>query len=271
MAQLYLRSGELIIKPKIGIQKKFANLRINFNIEKTSESYSNKAAIKIYNLSKDSRTFVEQKDAKMILQVGYSPFLEQVYIGDIRKSKSERQGPDWVTTLEGGDGEEALENTTVDKSYKPNTSFKAIIVDLLQSLGLPIGSQDPTVGATDIALNGFSVSGKTKDAIDDLAAKYDFEWSVQDGNVILVKKAAATFDQAVLLTSTTGLIQNVQKREDGGIEFRALIQPALRPGRLVSIKSDDVTGFFKCRKVTIEGDTHEGGWECHCEAEKLGT
>src|SRR5687768_15447735 len=113
MAQLYKRVANLTVTNATGLGRDFSNLRVQFKVEKTSESASNKGIIKIYNLSKDSRTFIESDELQVRLSAGYAGLVEQIFVGEIGpnaqgKTMSVRQPPDWITTIECGDGEVAL-------------------------------------------------------------------------------------------------------------------------------------------------------------------
>ena len=57
-------------------------------------------------------------------------------------------------------------------------------------------------------------------------------------------------------------------REEG-IEFKSLLNPKIRPGRLVSIASSKVIGLYKVRKAKYKGDTHGGTYEVTAEAKEF--
>ena len=101
-----------------------------------------------------------------------------------------------------------------------------------------------------------------------MAKRFNFDWSVQDGAVQATQDGAPVPGLAILVSSSTGLIGNVVKRAEG-IEFTTLLNGEIKPGRLLSIDSFDVKGFFKTRKVTFQGDTHDGPWFANVEAAPL--
>ena len=240
---------------------KFDGLRIVFQVEKTSESTANTAKISVYNLSGKGRALAEKEKAIVILEVGYGDSIEQLFYGDITRAYISRQGPDWVTTMECGDGSEALRSVHIDKSYAPGTDLKQVIRDVAQSI---VDKGEVVMGSllgieSDKAQGGISLSGRSKTILDELTAKQGLEWSVQDNVLQILPKDQDNGLQAVLLTPETGLVGSPVKREvEGGlgVEFKALIQPRLVPGRLVRIESREVDGDYKLVEVKFAGDTH---------------
>jgi len=239
----------------------FNGLRVIFQVEKTSESNANTAKISVFNLSARGRALAEKKKAVVILEVGYGGQLTQLFYGDITRAYISRQGPDWVTTVECGDGSEALRSVHIDKSYAPGTDLKQVIKDVAQSfvdqgkvvMGSLLGIQ------SEKTQTGLSLSGGSQKHLDDLAARQGLEWSIQDNTLQMMPKDGDSGLEAVLLTPQTGLIGSPIKREVAGglgVEFKALIQPKLVPGRMVRIGSREVDGVYKLQAVTFAGDTH---------------
>ncbi len=267
--ELFNRGASLTIGKVKGAGKKYAGFRITFEVEKTSESAPNPAKVSIYNLSKSSRAELEAKGLTMILNVGYSgigqgdPILSQLFIGDVKKVLTTRQGPDVVTTLEAGDGEVAIKEVHVEQSFAPFTPVQSIIGSLADKLGLAVGTIVP--GVAQLFENGFSMSGLASDNLDKLTSKLGLEWHVTDGELNVLDPALPTAEPAVLLTKDTGLIGVPSKREEG-VEFASLLNPAIKPGRLVSLISEQITGAFRPRKCRYKGDTHGGDWNVTVEA-----
>jgi hypothetical protein len=240
---------------------KFEGLRVIFQVEKNAESNPNTAKISVYNLGARGRALAERQKAVVLLEVGYGNRRDQLFYGDITRAYISRQGPDWVTTVECGDGSDALRSVHIDKSYAPGTDLKQVIKDVAQSfvdqgkvvMGSLLGIE------SEKAQSGIALSGSSKPILDDLTAKQGLEWSIQDNTLQILPTDQDNGLQAVLLTPETGLIGSPVKREvDGGmgVEFKALIQPQLTPGRLVKIQSREIEGVYKLNEVAFQGDTH---------------
>jgi len=260
-------AGEAAIPGVFG-QKDYTGLRTQFKIAKTSESGANQAKITIFNLNEDSRTSLEEKDLKVVLECGYSGNVGELFRGDILKVASIKKGEDWLTHIEAGDGQKALQAKHIDKSWGPGTPFIAIIQQAILGLGLTQGPAVP-VGA-DIALGGFSFSGPIKKLLDVLAKRFGFEWSVQNEVVQISYDGAPTLDIPVVINPRTGVIGNIIKREKG-IEFKTLLDTEIKPGKTISVLESIVAaGAYKCRKAIFDGDSHEGPWYVAVECEPIG-
>lgn len=272
--QQFLRLAKVSAFTKQGKGKDFTGLRCKFNIDKTSESTPNAAKIDIFNLSLDSRTFLEGKEMRLVVEAGYSSGTEIIASGDITKASSKLNHPDWITSIELGDGQVAMQEKHVDLSWSPGTPFQAIFSQAISALGVTAGPS--LFGLSHIATGGFSFSGTAKGLLDKLSKRFGLEWSVQDGAVQVSEKGKPVPGSAVLISSTTGLLGNVVKtvtngidKKIDGIEFSALLNGQIKPGRLISVNSGTITGFYKVRKVTFDGDTHDGPWFSIVEAEPL--
>jgi hypothetical protein len=246
--------------------KRLEGLRVKFSIEKSDESYPNKASISIYNLNPSSRAEVEKKGLALVLSVGYGLELEDIFNGDIARPITVLEGPDYVTTFEVGDGEKAFQSSRVDVTYKEGTSMKDIFQGLATSLGQTI--KDFSQIGPEKILNGLSLSGLSRSHLDELTAKSGLEWSIQDNALQVIKKGGSTNEQAVLLSPESGLI-GIPKKKAEGIEFSSLLMPSIRPGRKVMLQSKFISGVFRCEKVTHKGDTHENDWFTTVEAVPL--
>jgi len=259
----------------------FENLRITFQIVKTSDSNSNTAKISIYNLNDNSIGLIEEENQEAILEAGYNgtraPIQGNVFEekligivakGDIKNVTTVKQGVDRITTFETGDGEDALTNATLDKSYPPGISTAQIVDEVKNTLGVVKGTIKGVIDQ--VFNNGLSVSGKAKDTMDEITEKMGAEWSIQDGELQVLPRDGSTNEEAIFLTPDTGLIgaptRKVGKDKKAAVEFMSLLNPKMRPGRRVKIESFSLSGVFTIRKVTMTGDNKQGSFTCKCEA-----
>lgn len=264
MALLYLRKATLTIG-----SRKFEGIRLNFTVEKTSTSSSNKAVVTAYNLNNDSKAFIEKKEGLMRLEAGYADNLSILFLGDVAKVMTKRSGADILTIIESGDGEARLANAHVEIGLKGGATDQQIVDQIINALavekGIIKGIQRQEY------LNGFSFSGKANEVLDNITKKQGLEWSIQNGALQIMPKADNTGETAVLLSSQTGLLDVPNKTEDGFIA-KSLLNPLLMPGRQVKIKSELLTGIsvFKIEKARHVGDTQEGEWMSEVEGAEHG-
>ncbi len=250
---------------------KVTRLRTNFAVERNSESTSNPAKVSIYNLNADSRKEIEKADEMvLLLEVGYGKNLDQLFYGDIENAVSEAMGGDIVTVIETADGRKALEDAKIDKSYKEGTSYKKIVNDLAESFkdSAKVAAKTITAVKDEITQNGISASGLSKKVLDEITAKQDLEWSIQNNELQILEKNTATNDTAIVISPGTGLIGK-PKRSKEGIEILTLIQTGILPGRKIKLLTDEFDNFFKVQSVKVTGDTHGPSWYMACVCQDL--
>lgn len=292
MGELYLRKVIVEIYPASGQGKRIENLRVKFKCEKNNESHPNTAEIEIYNLAEETRSMLEAKNTRVALSIGYLGLdsqnqgskpgpksnVEIVFIGDVSKAahkkpthkddhgKGEkgpiseklgkgREGQDIITKIHVADGENKFRNARLDKGYPPNTKLKQVFTDVINTLELGKGAQ---IGIPDMNIaNGLTLSGLARDHLNILTEAHKLEWSIQDETIQVIPQNKGTTESIVLLSPESGLV-GIPEKTDKGVEFKSLIQPKLRPGRLVKIESRFVKGTFKIRKVNHNGDSNKG-------------
>lgn len=239
----------------------YRDLKVVFEVEKSSAVQANKAKIAIYNLNNDSRKkFV--KGFIIRLDAGYEGLLETLYIGDVFKVTHERKGPDIVSTFECLGGKQ-LVSAHFDASYPAGTAAVVIIKDLARALkvniGTVIGIQNLTYGS------GFVASGSVKTVLTKILEKQKLEWSIQNGALQIIPIKNHTGESAVVLSKNTGMI-GIPSEGTDSITVESLLNPKLVPGRVIQLISATINGFFKIRKVNLDGDTHGSKWNVKCEA-----
>ena len=277
--------------PKTGVLT--PGLKFSFSIEKTSEAAPNKMSIDLYNLNDDSVAITKKKGATVVLEAGYGQMLTPkwasdnnadsnlinstaalIYVGDIAKSHTVKKGPDWVTTIESGDGLTAFQDSNFDASFAPGASVTSVLGAAVSAMGLGKGNIADLSGQY---VNGASFSGPARNAISDIVDKSGAEWSIQDGLIQVIPKKGSTTEEIVYLDSNSGLVgspsltsfANASEANYGkgtGMQCASLLQPSIKPGRRIQVVSKKVNGIFTVRKVTHKGDTRSGQWLSEIEA-----
>lgn len=281
---LFIREAELIIGPKVTttnaeveppLGRSYKN-RITFNIESTSVAASNKAKIEIYNISPDSRSFMEQRKLVVILKAGYKDLVSTVFFGDVIRRDVKRVGPDLITSLECGDAENILTTAHIELGFEAGITNVQIIEQAAKKLLLSSGIRK---GVKTVQYqSGFSFSGLVQDLLSQLTREVGVEHTIRNGELIILPDLETDEQEAILVTKDTGLIGFPTKTIDG-LEFTTLLNPAIVSGRAVKVESKQFQGEFgiraeivasaslvksgdvlKVRKVTHTGDTASGPW-----------
>ena len=244
--------------------RQVTNLRMAFKIEKTSESFPNKAEIRVWNMSESSRSLAERQQLKLFFEAGYGGKNRGLFVGSGGRVLSRREGPDIITEFEYGDGETEFQNAKLDFSFNPGTSVKEVFSKLTETIGLPLGEQKGIKDET--FLSGLTLSGPVRDHLDNLTERQNLEWSIQDGEVQIIPKGDTITGEDVFLTPETGLIGS-PKKKDKGLEITSLLIPEIRPGRKLKLESEFLKGIYRILKVTHQGDTHGKEWYSVTEVE----
>lgn len=288
MGELFLRRAVVDIFPENGAPKRIDGLRIKFKIEKNLKDDPNCAEISIFNTADDTNKMLLSTKTRVALSIGYlglqpqgffnsgfgsSSNVDIIFIGNIKKFNGNKtptkfEGLDIVTKVELSDGGNAYRNARHDKGYPPGTTLKFVLADVVSAMGF---SKSFIANFSDVKIaNGIALSGLVKNHLDTLTRPYGLEWSIQDETLQITVIGQSNGDAVLLLTPETGLI-GIPNQTDKGLEVKSLVQPQLRPGRKLQVKSKNVNGVFKIERVIHEGDTYEGEFLSTCECTKLRT
>jgi len=270
---VFLQSEKYIIK----------DLHMSFDILATRDSKPNTAKINVYNLSESTRNLFSSETTGIEFWAGYGDDLGMIFRGswyeDTSIFRHRKEGTNWATEIETGDGLKEFQNTYFDKSYTSGTVIIDIINDVANAMGLPV-SNDLALSQT---LNSCAVySGKAKDMLDDLSNEWGFDWSIQHGVVEIVDKDSflSSDSTAVLLSSDTGIVGRPTINKDG-LEVTTLMLASIKPTRIIQIDSaqvttnlgskqekikskikPNVTGNYIVDRIRYYGDNFGGAFNC---------
>lgn len=248
-----------------------------FNITRTLDMFQNTASISVYNLSSDTRKAIhaEVQGVDCEIRAGYvnDPELFRFFKGNLRVISSKRQGTDWITTVESGDGD-IVSQADVSKSFPDGYSIKGVLTDMVDSIGAAGGNLAASLlGVSDKPLDGpLTVHGKANDAIADSLDKLDLEHSWQDNAIqVLKRNEGLNGSTAVLLSAETGMIGSPEIQGIRGFvrvpiaNVTSLLNPQITPGRLIKVESDSWSGSIVARRVQHQGSSWGGPWETSVE------
>lgn len=260
-----------------GIQ--ITDLRVQFKIEKTITKEPNTAEIQVFNLAQRTRAQLQSRGTRVILLAGYDkdmPNLPQLFSGDSRTIDHVRDGPDWTTKIQCGDGERNYRFALVNESFKPGTAIATVLRKAVEQMAVDPGNSEAKIaGIVDQYVSGYAMQGKASAELDSILTGQGFEWSIQDGRLQLLAPGESTPDSAVLINAQSGLVGSPEHGSPealggpGLLKVKVLLQPLIRPGRRIQVQSLNVNGLFRVEKVSHTGDTHAGEWYTSCEARAL--
>jgi hypothetical protein len=283
---LFLREAQLEMFPKIEgtnspineVTKRIFKGRIQFNVDLSTESKSNKAEISLYNISEETRSFLEDDNILVRLKAGYQDNIGEIFFGDIIENgvKTDRNDADIITKLECGDAEKIINRVHIDIGLGPGATNEQLFLLASKQLQLTLGVKKGIKKVT--YFNGFTFSGTVKTLLDQLTKQIDLEWNVQAGVLRILPRNETDGQDAVLVTKETGLIGFPTKTKKR-VEFRSLLNNKIAIGGAVKLISQQITGLttaksqsvinagvvLKVEKATFEGDSSEGAWEVRVE------
>ncbi|WP_448512385.1 phage protein [Photorhabdus laumondii] len=251
------------IKLTIGNTKEsieITNLRVTFEVSKTITSEPNPATIRVYNLDQSHRNLITSKTYnKASLAVGYDE-LRVIYTGDIIEAVTIRDDLDFIIELTCGDGYEAYTGALVNKTLKAGATDADILSEATKSMKVDKGVIDLP---KDRQLpRGKVLTGNARDIMHKIARNNGANWSVQDGNMVVLPKNKVLADnEGFVLSQETGMIGSPEKTDDG-LSVTCLCNPALRIGGLVRIQSiiPEYNGDYKITELEHSGDFMSDDW-----------
>ncbi|MCK5641953.1 MAG: hypothetical protein KAJ19_14210, partial [Gammaproteobacteria bacterium] len=184
-----------------------------------------------------------------------------------------REGSDWVTEINSGDGGEELATARVNQSYGPGTPLRIPIKKMAEQMKVGIGNaaqkalEGDFSGAANEALNSLVLSGRASTEMDGLLRSAGLEWSVQDNELQLIRIGEVLEGLAVRLAKDTGLVGSPSVGNDDILELRALMNWSIVPGRRLEVESKDVAkGFYKAERCQYLGQSDGQDWYVDIEA-----
>jgi hypothetical protein len=270
VTQLFNRSVTLRVETL-----EITGLRIGFKVEKAHKKATNTCEVMVWGLSENTRkALAKQKRVRVQLIAGYVGTEAQLYAGELRVASSTKQGPEWITKVESGDGEHRAREARISKSFARLT-FDQMLNELAGALGVGAGNAAELAangkfqGAIKSLTKGTVLNGQAADILDRMARSSGYEWSVQDGQLQFLEVGKALQRTAVSLTPDTGLLGSPEVGEKGVVTARSWLQPSIIPGRKVHIRSRQVNGFFRVLKLLHRGDTRGSEWYTEIEGQPV--
>lgn len=249
-----------------------SELDLAFKVERSIRREPNKAEIRVWNLAPQTRATVEAGGI-VILRAGYED-PPRIFRGDTRAVWTVRDGPDYITTIQGRDGGRAYAETRIARAYAPGTPVTRIVRDVVSDMGIGEGNLGEFASSfrmrngADSFGDGYVAQGPARRVLNDLCRAAGLRWSVQNGALQLMQQGVPLQSRSTVLAADSGLIESPTWDERGQrsrgrrglVTCKTLLQAGIDPGRKVYLESDLVTGDFEVRAQVIVGDTRANDW-----------
>lgn len=276
----FFRVAELKIKIRKGDFSGFIseidikNLRIAFQITKNLSWSTNKASIQVWNLSNEKRDKIKDYGDEINLLAGYreESGVQILFIGDTSKVSHSYDFPEIVSRIECGDGEKSINQKRISISYGAKTPAKEVLLQIAQKLGLD--NVYITNDVTNIVYEqGYQFVAFGKEALDIVSKNLGLTWSIQNGDLYIIKRFGTTAKAPVNFNQSTGMVgvpeRYTYKRLNlwtdapkQGWKVRTLLRPDVLPGDKVRLDSTKVdgNGLYYVDTVRHTGDTDGNEW-----------
>ncbi len=254
-------------------------LRVSFSVERNEQKEPNTAQVTIWNLSRDSRSRLQEKGIETEIEAGYFGNTSIIYRGQLDYGDTVRDGADWITTLQSTDGGKQYRGARINVSMSAGTAIGDALREASEALGVGLGNLGEAIAsgparqsATDY-VKGLVMSGPAAQVIDKIAKRGGWTWSIQSGQLqITTPGQVINPGEAIVLKQGTGLIGSPESGDDGALSARSLLQPELLPGKRVLVQAGrqggqlKIDGFYRVGSVTMTGDTGGVDWYSDIQA-----
>lgn len=259
-------------------QTEITDLRVQFHITKDLAKSPNIADVTITNLAASTRADLETKPLNVQIEAGYDDVYRFMFLGDLRFGMTKLDGPNWHTLLQLGDADCHYRWARMNKTYAENTSVKTILKDAAKSMGMELPKdvqEDPVLDK--VVGGGVLAYGATRDKLTQFLAPYGYSWSLQNGQLRVLRDDRTHADTYKEINEENGMIGTPefgsppQSGKPPHMTVDMLLYPELNPGDKVLLTSKVKTGFFRIERVDHTGDTHGREWTTKLELKPLNT
>lgn len=213
-------------------------LRIDFEITKTIQPSPNSGIIKIYNLNPNNETLIHDEYTDIIVNAGYKNNVRILFSGNIKHVFKYKQKTDYITEIEAADGDNDYRNSYLSETLSAGTTREHIVQRAVASFkaGTTQGFTgiDPVTNSRAVVL-----AGSTRRILDRLAKDSGANWSIQDGQLTIVKANATLPNTAIVMNSQSGMLE-APEINDKGIRVKCLLNPQLAVNGVVKLNNNDI-------------------------------
>lgn len=281
--------------PKEGKGFEIQNLTVSFDVVKSSDNSKkniNNATIQIYNLSRENQKFLERPYIQATLDVGYfDTGLKRLLTGEVvlANTKKTNDGTS-ITELRFEGSYKDLTLSMLSTTIAPNRTCRDAVEEISKSL--PNVSKNVLNGsAIDSKLiYGYPLHSSARQALDDLAKCYRFEWQV-DNETLYVNDINSSHSRDTKLVQVinerSGLIERpyailtkdtsvkVKKGETRPmlkqLQLKILLNAELVAGSTIKVQYEDIDAFYRVDEVRHSGSNNEDEWYSDIQCTFLNT
>ena len=242
-------------------------LDIEFDVPFADKAEPDVATVTIYNLSDDSISEI-RKEGKAILSAGYKEMhnISEILSGEIEEMKTEWRGLDKVTNITISDGAKSWRKKELNKTYANDTKAKAIMKDLIDTLGYTVVELNPK-NNINYPL-GKTIKGVASKSLIQLAKDTESKMFVNKGRIV-IRPEDKGYESGILLNADSGLLdtptqnknmtgdkidtpdrEKTKKNNEKEVPswtVKCLLNPQIETDSIISIESRSINGKFRVK------------------------
>jgi hypothetical protein len=250
----------------------------------------NTCDLRIYGLSEDTQRAIEQSAqphpspasapgapnaiVPVKIVAGYVGATATIFLGEMRSAQTVTDGPDTVTELTTGDGDQAGILARSTASFGAGANAYTVAQQLLADMKCGVGNLQTVaqiLRASPLYQKaGVVLKGNSKDMLDDLARSCGLEVTTQNGIAQWHSLGQPLGGEAYSLSSDTGLIGVPSVDTKGVLCCDALMMPGIRPGIPIVMNAGRIKGLYRVISVETTGGTADNDWHHKVEAKRYG-
>lgn len=233
MNPLFGRQLRLIVAGDDGSGIDLGRLSAKFEVTRDYDASISRAKVTIYNLSAETTASLASRYTRIRLEAGYKSRIGMIYDGEVRFAYPTKDGADRIVEIYSQSGAKSLDSTFVSASAVTGTDVRELVQIIAGQMGLAISSLDipsaPIIGPRVLSGHGFL-------ELDALARDFGFRWMVDNGEIRAERIPSLPSGRSIIVSRETGMI-DTPLLHHRGVEFTTLLDPRLRPGERVEIRS----------------------------------
>ncbi len=249
-------------------------LQVKFTVKRSlAVKTPNSAHIEIANLSETTRKRLQgMRDVFVTLEAGYARGTSVIFRGDLSEVWSSREGTEWMTTVESGDGLKSRKQKRLNKSYPAGTPISKLLGECARALGVGLGNVDKQGPLAELfnaeppkRMGGGAITGDAVAQLDRVCRSCGLEWSIQDNQLQVLALDSSLQEMGPNLSDASGMIGSPEVGKNGITRVRTLMVPNLQPGRKIELDSLLVQGIFRIETAHYIGDFEGSEWGAELE------
>lgn len=240
---------------------KIENLDIEFEVIKTLKKSANSCSIVVNGLKQSTRqSIIDAVEPPVSLFAGYKDNMSLIFIGNARDCYTSKEKTEVSTYINSGDSEINLQKKRINKTFAPGTSVITVLSEIVSALEIQPGNIGTKFSSLTLLegsaqyTNGAVFSGNAGRELTRVCKSVGLQYSIQDNVLQVLEPNEALLEEPVVVLGDS-VVGYPEIGSDNTTSFTTLMNPEIRPGRLVNLKGR----MLRAENVKYSGVYPTGG------------